>query len=265
MIRSIKTEEAGTFPFRNEYEALTFQKRIKLLRAPEALCLSDGRDVLFVRAGLGFPAWIYTSRDITDETMRELAASLCVLREAKNLTGVIGYGRLVRYLELALPFPTKRRISMTAYLCGAPNAFTAEGERKKAKDLDPAVCGALLAKLGEQAREPIPESARLAAGMSFCENADAYGWCVNGTTVAIAGVSDRDGGVAHIGSVVTDEAQRGHGYAKALVASICADEWANGYRTHLYADTDYPASNALYRAIGFIEIGRLKGIDFAEQ
>jgi predicted GNAT family acetyltransferase len=77
-------------------------------------------------------------------------------------------------------------------------------------------------------------------------------------------IAERTDGLCYIGSVVTDEAQRGHGYAKALVASICADEWANGYRTHLYADTDYPASNALYRAIGFSEIGRLKGIDFAD-
>ena len=262
MIRTEKPEEAKAFPFRNAYEALTFQKLQRLLNVPDALCLSDGRDVLFVRAGLGFPAWIYTSRDITDETMRELAASLCVLREAKNLTGVIGYGRLVRYLELALPFPSRRRLSLTAYLCEQPNAFRAEGERVKASDLEPAVCGALLAQLGEQAKEPIPESARLAAGTHFCETPDAYGWCINGTTVAIAGISDRDGGVAHIGSVVTDEAYRGHGYAKALVASVCADEWAKGWRTHLYADTDYPYSNALYRAIGFQEIGRLKGIDF---
>ena len=262
MIRSIKTEEARSFPFRNEYEALTFQKLFRLLNTSDPLCLSDGKDVLFVRAGLGFPAWIYTSRDIPDETLRELAASLCVLKEAKNLTGAIGYGRLIRYLELALPFPTKRRLSLTAYLCGEPNPFTAEGERVPAKELDPAVCGALLAELGEQAKEPIPESAILAAGMSFCENADAYGWCINGTTVAIANIGDREGGVAHIGSVVTEEAHRGHGYAKALVTSICADEFRKGFRTHLYADTDYTSSNALYRAIGFVETGRLIGFDF---
>lgn len=262
MIRSISAEEAKQFPYATEADALTFQKAQRLLAASDVLCLSDGQDVLFARAGLGFPAWIYTTRTVSDETLRELAASLCVLKETKNLAGVIGRASLVRYLELALPFPTHRRLPLTAYLCHAPNPFSAEGKRVPARELDPAVCGNLLAQLGEQAREPIPDAAILAAGTSFCENPDAYGWCVNGITVAITAITDREGGVAHIGQVVTDAAHRGHGYAKALVSAVCADEWKNGVRTHLYADTDYPSSNALYRAVGFREVGRLIGIDF---
>lgn len=262
MIRSISKAEAQAFPFANEADALTFQKAQRLLTAPDALILSDGRDLLFVRAGLAFPAWIYTKRGISDETLEELSASLCVLKEAKNLAGVIGYARLVRYLELCLPFPTKRRLPLTSYLCTAPNRFTAEGARVPAKELDPAVCGRLLVQLGKQAREPIPEEERLAAGERFCANSEAFGWCINGIIVAIAAISDHDGGVAHIGSVVTDEAHRGHGYAKALVSEICEDVCITGNRTHLYADTGYPSSNALYRAVGFRETGRLIGIDF---
>ena len=264
MIRKITKEEAESFRFANEKEAITFQMVQRLLNAPDALCLSDRHDVLFVRAGLGFPAWIYTRKGVPDETLSKLAASLCVLKETKNLSGVIGYGRLIRYLELALPFPKKRRLPLTAYLCEKPIPFTAEGERVPAKDLDPAVCGNLLGQLAEQAREPIPEGERLAAGERFCQNPDAYGWCINGTTVSLAAVSHRANGVAHVNSVVTDEAQRGHGYARALVTSVCANEFANGGRTMLYADTGYPASNALYRAIGFAEVGRLIGFDFTE-
>ena len=161
-----------------------------------------------------------------------------------------------------MPYPTRRRIPLTAYLCGEPNRFAAEGERVPARDLDPAVCGALMAQLAEQAREPIPEAERLSAGRQFCENPDAYGWCINGTTVSIMRITERADGIAYIGSVVTDAAHRGHGYAKALVSSVCADESARGCRTMLYADTSYAASNALYRAIGFVETGRLIGFDF---
>ncbi len=262
MIRSISKAEAASFPYASKNDALTFQKAQRLLTAPDALLLSDGSDVLFVRAGLGFPAWIYTTRGISDGTLSELAASLCVLKEAKNLAGVIGYARLVRYLELCMPFPSVRRLPMTSYLCGEPNPFSAEGERVRASALDPAVCGRLLAQLGEQAHEPIPEPERLAAGERFCANPEAYGWCVNGTAVALAAISDHDGGVAHIGSVVTDAPYRGHGYAKALVSELCTDVHKTGGMTHLYADTSYPSSNALYRAVGFVETGRLIGIDF---
>ena len=264
MIRMIKGEEARSFPFSNDAEEITFRKLRQLSSAPDALCLSDGRDVLFVRAGQGFPAWIYTRRGISDETLSELGASLCVLKEANNLAGVIGRASLVRYLELALPFSSTRRLPLTAYLCEKPNVFSAPGERVPAAQLDPAVCGRILAQLGEQAREPIPESARLAAGTDFCQCPDAYGWCINGTPVALVRLHERINGLAYVGSVATDEAHRGHGYAKALVSSVCADAHERGERTMLYADTGYAPSNALYRAVGFAETGRLIGFDFAE-
>ena len=262
MIRMITAEEAAAFAFSNDSEEITFHKMRQLLTVPDALRLSDGQDLLFVRTGQGFPAWIYTRKGTSEEALSELAASLCVLKEANNLAGVIGRASLVRYLELALPYPTKRRLPLTAYLCGQPNRFSAEGERVPAKGLDPMQCGAILAKLGEQAREPVPESAILAVGTDFCEAPLSYGWCINGTVAALARVAERTDGVCYIGSVVTDEAHRRHGYAKALVSSVCADAHARGERTMLYADTSYAPSNALYRAIGFQEAGRLIGFDF---
>ena len=262
MIRLIARDDALSFPFSSGAEEITFHRMRQLLKVPDALCLSDGKDLLFVRAGHGFPAWIYTRRGVSDETLSELAASLCVLKETHHLAGVIGRASLVRYLELALPFPSKRRLPLTAYVCEKPNRFTAAGERVPAGVLDPAACGELLAQLGEQGREPIPEAARLAAGTDFCESPDAYGWCINGTIASLAKITVHPEGLSHINSVVTDTAHRGKGYAKALVSSICADAHARGERTMLYADTGYAPSNALYRAIGFKEAGRLIGFDF---
>ena len=262
MIRMIKREDAASFAFSNDAEEIAFYKMRQLLSVPDALRLSDGQDVLFVRAGQGFPAWIYTRKGVSDETLSELAASLCVLKEANNLAGVIGRASLVRYLELALPYPKRRRLPLTAYLCGEPKRFTAEGERVPAKELDPAVCGAILAQLGEQAREPIPESARLAAGTDFCAAPLSFGWCINGIPMALARMTKQNERLSYVNSVVTDEAHRGHGYGKALVSSICADAYERGERVMLYADTSYPPSNALYRAVGFTEAGRLIGFDF---
>ena len=264
MIRTITPEEAAAFALSNGDEEITFYKMRQLLGKKDALLLSDGQDVLFVRAGQGFPAWIYTRRGVSDETLQELAASICVLKEANNLAGVIGRASLVRYLELALPFPSERRLPLSAYLCEQPNRFSAEGERVPARDLDPMQCGTILAELGEQAREPIPASAILAAGIDFCEAPLAYGWCINGTIAALARISQPETGLSYINSVVTTEAHRGHGYGKALVSSVCAEALERGERIMLYADTSYPPSNALYRAVGFREAGRLIGFDFTE-
>ena len=81
MIRKITREEAAAFPFSNDAEAITFHKMRQLLTASDALCLSDGKDLLFVRAGQGFPAWIYTRRGVSDELLNELA-------ENRKLDGV---------------------------------------------------------------------------------------------------------------------------------------------------------------------------------
>ena len=264
MIRTVTKEDAAAFTFSNGDEEITFYKMRQLMSKKDVLLLSDGQDVLFVRAGQGFPAWIYTRKGISDERLQELAASLCVLKEANNLAGVIGRASLVRFLELALPFPKKRRLPLTAYLCEQPNRFSAEGERVPARDLDPAMCGAILAELGEQAREPIPSSARHAAGTDFCEDPLSYGWCINGTITALVRVSQPEEGLSYVNSVVTTEAHRGHGYGKALVSSVCTDASERGDRVMLYADTSYPPSNALYRAVGFREAGRLIGFDFTE-
>lgn len=265
MIRMITREEAKAFAFSSGAEEIAFYKMRQLIDKSDVLCLSDGRDILFVRAGQGFPAWIYTRKGISDDSLSELAASLCVLKEAKNLAGVIGRASLVRYLELALPFPKSRRLPLSAYLCRKPNRFFAEGERVPGRELDPAACGAILAELGEQAREPIPKAAILAAGTDFCEDPLSYGWCINGTITALARVSRPEPGLSYINSVVTDEAHRGHGYGKALVSSVCADAYERGDRVMLYADTSYPPSNALYRAVGFSEAGRLIGFDFIRE
>lgn len=262
MIHTVSNEQAKAFAFSNDAEEITFQKMRQLMAFNESLCLSDEKDLLFVRTGAGWPAWIYTRKGIAEETMQELAASLCVLKEANNLAGVIGRSSLVRFLELALPFPKSRRLPLTAYIAEEPKRFTAEGERVPASELDPAACGKLLAQLGEQVREPIPEGERLQAGRFFCGCPDAYGWCVNGTPVALVRMSQQNEHLRYINSVVTDEAHRRHGYAKALVSAVCADAHAQGFRTMLYADTSYPPSNALYRAVGFTEAGRLIGFDF---
>ena len=71
MIRCISAEEAKAFPFSNDAEEITFKKLRQLLDAPEVLCLSDGKDLLFARTGPDRPAWIYTRKGISDETLCE--------------------------------------------------------------------------------------------------------------------------------------------------------------------------------------------------
>lgn len=69
--------------------------------------------------------------------------------------------------------------------------------------------------------------------------------------VAFAGTTPPARGVVRIGPVYTPPADRGRGYASALVAELSRTVLARGDRCVLYTDLDNPTSNAIYQRIGY--------------
>jgi ribosomal protein S18 acetylase RimI-like enzyme len=73
----------------------------------------------------------------------------------------------------------------------------------------------------------------------------------HGGAVAFAGTTPPARDVVRIGPVYTPPADRGRGYASALVAELSRNVLARGERCVLYTDLDNPTSNAIYQRIGF--------------
>jgi uncharacterized protein len=74
--------------------------------------------------------------------------------------------------------------------------------------------------------------------------------------VSLAGRSGRTPNGVRLGPVYTPLQLRGHGYAEALVAAVCARELAEGARlVFLYTDLDNAVSNSLYLRVGFAFVG----------
>lgn len=81
-------------------------------------------------------------------------------------------------------------------------------------------------------------------------------WDHDGVPVAYAGFSDAGEAGARIGPVWTLPAQRGRGYATALVATLARELLARGKRElFLVTDVANPTSNAIYARIGFQPLG----------
>lgn len=81
-------------------------------------------------------------------------------------------------------------------------------------------------------------------------------WDVKGKAVAQAAVSGTEK-VARISMVYTPPEQRGHGYAKAVVAHLTQQQLDSGKSMCcLYADARNPVSNSIYRQIGYEFVGR---------
>lgn len=82
-----------------------------------------------------------------------------------------------------------------------------------------------------------------------------YLYCLDGQPVSMAASTRQAGGTAAINYVFTPEAYRGRGYATAGVGALCELLLEQYQDLMLYADAANPASNAVYRKLGFVEKG----------
>lgn len=77
----------------------------------------------------------------------------------------------------------------------------------------------------------------------------------DGGPASMAAVTRRSARGAHVAWVYTPPERRGHGYASACVAELSRRELGAGRQfCTLYADTDNPASKALYERLGYAPI-----------
>jgi predicted GNAT family acetyltransferase len=80
-------------------------------------------------------------------------------------------------------------------------------------------------------------------------------WVVDGQPVSLSGHGNPTGSGIRIGPVFTPPAERGNGYASALVAAQSRFLLENGYSfCFLYTDLANPTSNAIYQRIGYRQI-----------
>ncbi|MBV8656676.1 MAG: GNAT family N-acetyltransferase [Burkholderiales bacterium] len=88
-------------------------------------------------------------------------------------------------------------------------------------------------------------------------------WEVDGEPVSLSRCSG-DTNVTRIGAVYTPPEARGRGYAGTLVAELCTRLRSRGVREIcLSTDLTNPTSNALYKRIGFEQIGEAVELVFA--
>lgn len=82
---------------------------------------------------------------------------------------------------------------------------------------------------------------------------------------SMAAQTDPIAGVVRIQAVFTPPARRERGYAGGTVSTLSARLQAEGHRCILYADLANPASNSLYRRIGYQAVGECLRYRFACQ
>jgi RimJ/RimL family protein N-acetyltransferase len=76
-------------------------------------------------------------------------------------------------------------------------------------------------------------------------------WDQNGETPSMAVSREPAQGVVRLSGVYTPPVKRNHGYAAACVHALSKHLRGHGYRCILYTDLGNPASNSIYRRIGY--------------
>lgn len=90
-------------------------------------------------------------------------------------------------------------------------------------------------------------------------------WVAEGKTVGMASIAHRSPRHARVNNVYTAPAERGKGYASALVAAVSLVVLGEGRVPMLYADMENPVSNHVYRSIGYRYAGRIDEIVFTQR
>lgn len=80
-------------------------------------------------------------------------------------------------------------------------------------------------------------------------------WEVDGQPVHYTAVHDTGLGLKRIGPVFTPAAERGHGYAAWVVATLTQDILDDGDVATLFTDQANPVSNHVYERIGYQSVG----------
>lgn len=90
-------------------------------------------------------------------------------------------------------------------------------------------------------------------------------WEVDGRPVSMCYATEPSGGVTRISGAWTPPADRGHGYASAVVAAWSRHQQEHGHRCMLLTDLANPTSNGIYHALGYRRIGETVTLAFTSE
>lgn len=242
-------------------DELAFVRLFRMLQQGMPLILSDENSCLLVQSDPLAPTWIWTANDCSDETLAGILFSLSALREQGRLPALVAKNRFMRLAALAFESEIVKKQHLTVYRMAHLQPFSAAGERIPGREVLPETAGELIAALAAVDGETLTPALQRDMGAAFSRSHETFAWRTEaGEIASIAKVAEVGTTYSDIHTVYTRECLRNHGYAKALLSSICMDLLASGRTPMLYADRDYAPSNATYRELGFTEGARLTAL-----
>lgn len=131
-----------------------------------------------------------------------------------------------------------------------------EGKLRHGTEDDCSLVKSWLVQFGVEANEPMSNAYAEQLASSFIGKSSLYLWEVNGVPVSMVNQSRKTKNGSTINAVFTPDEFKQNGYATAAVATLSSKLLAKESSfCSLYTDLDNPASNSIYRKIGYNEVG----------
>jgi hypothetical protein len=226
----------------------------------------DGR--LLFAGSPGHNAWLWISEDVDDDRKVELMKELVSYYDGTELPGICGAPPTAELFAKIYGEANQRGhhayMMMETYFC--PKAIRpakVKGKMIQATRQHLELVAEFLAGFSEDAygASVIPAS-QLPVAEGMIMRGNLYFWTLDELPVAMANIAYRSPRHGRINAVYTPPVLRKNGYASAIVAGLCSILEEENRKPMLYADVKNPASNKVYKNVGFIESGPIAEIRF---
>lgn len=241
-------------------DEITFNVLLRsILPKNPKIAMTNGRSIVLGQTNDDWNMWIWTSDDITTVEYNEFMAFLPILFENKKSIGITAKQNVVDDIAALLKAEIKSTGGHIVYRCDNVISREPIGLIRNALIDEKYRVAELLSGFQNDcfyadsiAEDFIERAEKLITDQYF------YVLEVDGIITAM---TYRDSTYKHyvcINNVYTDPEYRNRGHAAYLVSELCKKILSENMLPVLYADEFYPASNKVYRNIGFTECGRLK-------
>ena len=239
-----------------------------IIEGKELIALKTCDDNTIVLQNPGHAMWLWVNEKLEKSKIDEIINSLCGQLKDKKLCSISGKPEFVKIFaeqySRILGVTNKISLRMDSYQCQKvikPKNVQGKLVKAQLSNMDIVVkfwVGFVFDCFGIN----VNEEKQIPTVESMIKFGNLYLWEVENKICGMVNIIHQSERYARINNVYTPLEERKRGYASAMVAELSSTLIKEGLTPMLYADIKNCDSNKVYKAIGFIESGRIDNITF---
>lgn len=264
MIKQLGKEEINLSILKAIEDIVAFNIFHRILKGESVLCIGDSKGKLLALQNPGLQIGVWTDRTLPQSELRQMLDELLDLTkdqdQMKMLCSLTNYPLIEELVRSKYHTQVVKDMTLLPYHCPQAAVLScAPGKMIKAQieHLEIVAEFLVMFMLDSLSDQMSLESQREIAA-DLIGRDDLYLWQDGAEIVSMANVTFRSAGYARINCVFTLREQRGRGYGQMLMSTLNLLLLKEGIIPVLYADANYPASNAAYRKSGYLPVYELQ-------